>query len=65
MTLPQFLAKRGLDPSRAMDLLQSEGLVSDECVWPCDVAPSDQAAAILWLTKTLKQKPARAGDMTK
>lgn len=52
MNALEFLINvRRLDPGEVMNKLQLEGagIVSDECVMPCDVAPSDIPKAIEFL----------------
>lgn len=50
--LEQWLAKnQQVRPERVMDALQEEGLISDECVWPADVAPGDAGRAVEWLER--------------
>lgn len=47
--LEDFLAATGLPEVPAMNHLQSEGIISDECAWAFQVAPVDCAAAVMEL----------------
>lgn len=47
--LEKYLRKNLFDPTRAMNALMASGLISDNCVWPADVADVDCARAIDWL----------------
>lgn len=49
MNLQQFITAHGWDPTKAMNLLQEHGVVSDNCVTVADVAVKDHAAAIQFL----------------
>lgn len=35
-----------LEMIEAMDLLQDQGIISDNCIWPADVDPDDAARAV-------------------
>lgn len=47
--LEQFVQEIGLDPIEAMNLLQGNAIVSDNCVWISEVPEADQSAAIKFL----------------
>ena len=47
--LEQFVQEIGLDPIEAMNLLQGNAIVSDNCVWLSEVGEADQSAAIKFL----------------
>lgn len=48
-TLEQYLRAKKLNEVESMNDLQSAGVVSDLCVFACDVADSDCTAAIAFL----------------
>lgn len=48
--LEQFILDEQLDPVKAMNTLQNCGVISDNCVCPADVADSDCAAAVKFIT---------------
>lgn len=47
--LEKYIRKNLLDPIKAMNALQESCIISDNCVWPADVADADCLAAIAWL----------------
>lgn len=47
--LEQYLIMAKLDPIDAMNQLQDAGIISDNCVWPQDVATGDCVKAIQFL----------------
>lgn len=49
--LSEFIQSNGMNASKAMDILQSRGIVSDLCVKPEDVARADEAGAIKFLSR--------------
>jgi hypothetical protein len=52
-TLTRFLFENGIRPRVAMNYLQSEGIVSDNAIFPDDVAEKDCSAAIRFLKPKL------------
>ena len=48
-TLERWLLSRDIDARLAMNHLQDAGVISDECVWPADVAEADILTAIAHL----------------
>lgn len=44
--LEKYVRKNLLDPVKAMNSLMDSGLISDNCVWPADVADVDCARAV-------------------
>jgi hypothetical protein len=55
MTLSEFITNNGFDHSHAMDLLQANGIVSDNAESPDDVAQCDHGKAIQWLWNLWKK----------
>lgn len=47
--LEKYLRKNLFDPTRVMNALMDAGLISDNAVWPADVADVDCARAVEWL----------------
>lgn len=47
--LEKFITLTGTDPIAAMNLLQDQGVVSDNCIWPHDVADVDCDRAVKFL----------------
>lgn len=45
--LEQYIEYTGIDPIKAMNALQENGVISDNCVDPKDV--SDSGKAVQWL----------------
>jgi hypothetical protein len=45
---------RGLDPITAMNLLQNQGIISDNCIGPGDVPDSEAVKAIEFLRAWVK-----------
>lgn len=45
-----WLLEYGADPVKTMNDLQDHGLISDNAVWPCDVADIDFEKAKQFLT---------------
>lgn len=56
--LETLIAKHSLCPVKVMDLLQNHGKVSDCCIGPETVAPSDCAVAIRFLHGLSKEEKA-------
>lgn len=54
MTLPEFLEAKGIDPTFAMNLLQDNGIVSDNAVFVTDLDASDQRRAVAWLSNEMQ-----------
>jgi hypothetical protein len=55
MTLSEFITNNGFDHSHAMDLLQANGIISDNAMSPEDVALVDHKRAIQWLWNLWKE----------
>lgn len=49
--LQRHLHQHQLDPRDAMNALMDAGLVSDNAVWPEDVAEADCKGAVEWMMK--------------
>ncbi len=46
-TLEHYLEKEKIDPIKAMNALQDNGIISDNCIDPKDVIES--GSAVIWL----------------
>ncbi len=58
MTLQHYITLNDWDSCVALNILQSDGIVSDNCVTVADVDPADHAKAIAHL----QQQPRRNND---
>ena len=45
MTISELIRHHNLDPIAVMNMLQGEGIVSDNCITPDDIATEDQEKA--------------------
>lgn len=51
--LENWIKARNGDEKIAMDILQNHGIVSDNCVMPCDVGNDKEA--MKWLAKNIER----------
>ncbi len=47
--LEAFLTESGMDETKAMNQLQDAAMISDNCIWACDVANVDCLRAVKFL----------------
>lgn len=52
--LTDYIAATGINEIDAMNLLQGDGVISDNCIWVSDVANADCEKAVEYLKKNLK-----------
>jgi hypothetical protein len=52
-SLENFIEKNGMNPEKAMNVLQRAGIVSDNAIFAGDVAEADFTAAKKFLSKYL------------
>lgn len=60
-----YLANRRFPPvtvKATMDLLQENGIISDQCVEPADVAEPDATRAVDWLKRPYRITPGATGE---
>jgi hypothetical protein len=57
--LEAFLKTRGLEETKAMNALQDNGIISDECIFASHVHDSDCQRAIEWLVSPIQKKAPR------
>lgn len=57
--LERFIQLSGDDENLVMDLLQNSGIISDNCIHPCDIAEEDCEKAIEFFTGKPKKQHER------